>query len=160
MSKLIRVLAATTVLPGAALAVAAALAHAWAGRLPDPVATHWHGAPDGATPLGLFAGVCLALGAVVTVMITTTALTALRRGRPLPRLSVGMGAGFAVLPPAVLLSVLVPNLDVPDWHAARSGAVVLFFLLGTVAAGVAAGFAGGFPAPVVEDRAPRPSVGL
>ncbi|WP_103351776.1 hypothetical protein [Amycolatopsis sp. CA-128772] len=160
MSKLIRILAATTVLPGAALAVAAALANAWADRLPDPVATHWNGPPDGSTPLGLFTGMCLALGALVTVMLTTTALTALRRGRPLPRLSVGMGAGFAVLPPAVLLSVLVPNLDVPDWHAARSGAVVLLFLLGAVVAGVAAGFAGGFPAPVAEAAAHRPSVGL
>jgi hypothetical protein len=160
MTKLIRVLIATAVLPGAVLAVAAVLANAWADRLPDPVATHWNSGPNGSSPLGVFVTVCLALGALATVLLAATAAAALRRGRPMPRLSVGMGAGFAALPPAVLLSVLVSNLDVPDWHEARGGAVVVLFLLGVAALGVVAAFTGGLPAPVREHRTGRPSVGL
>jgi hypothetical protein len=160
MTKLIRVLIATAVLPGAVLAVAAVLANAWADRLPDPVATHWNSGPNGSSPLGVFVTVCLALGALATVLLAATAAAALRRGRPMPRLSVGMGAGFAALPPAVLLSVLVSNLDVPDWHEARGGAVVVLFLLGVAALGVVAAFTGGLSAPVREHRTGRPSVGL
>jgi MFS family permease len=160
MTKLIRVLTATAVLPGAVLAVAGVLANTWRDRLPDPIATHWNSGPNGASPLGLFVAVCLGLGAVATVLLAATAAAALRRGRPMPRLSVGVGAGFAALPPAVLLAVLVPNLDVPDWHAARGGAVVVFFLLGAAALGVVAAFTGGLPAPVRETAADRPSVGL
>ncbi|MEV7091792.1 hypothetical protein AB0M80_03020 [Amycolatopsis sp. NPDC051045] len=161
MNKLIRVLSATAVLPGAALATAGVLENGWAGRLPDPVATHWNSAPNGATPLGAFTGVCLALGAVAVLLLATTAVAALRRGRPLPRLTVGVGAGFAGLPPAVLLSVLVANLDAPDWHAARNGAVVVLFLLGAVVLGAVAALVGGLPAPPVrETPGDRPSVGL
>jgi hypothetical protein len=160
MNKLLRVLVATVVPPGAVLAVAGVLANAWWDRLPDPVATHWNSAPNGATALGTTVAVCLALGAVATVLLVVTAVGALRRGRPLPRLGIGMGAGFAALPGAVLLSVLVPNVDVRDWHDARSGAVVLLFLLGVAALAVVAAFVGGLPAPVREERAGRPSVGL
>ncbi|MFI5584028.1 hypothetical protein ACIA5G_03270 [Amycolatopsis sp. NPDC051758] len=160
MTKLIRVLTATAVLPGAALAVAGVLASAWADRLPDPVATHWNGGPNSSTPLGLFVVVCLALGAVATALLAVTAVAALRRGRPVPRVTAGVGAGFAALAPATLLSVLVPNLDVPDWHAARSGSVVVLFLLGTAALGVVAAFVGGLPAPVLEAGPDLPSVGL
>lgn len=161
MTKLIRVLLATAVLPGAALAVAAAFENAWAHRLPDPVATHWNSAPNNATPLGVFTGVCLGLGAAAVLLLATTAVTVLRRGRPLPRATVGVGVGFACLPPAVLLSVLVANLDVPDWHAARSGAVVVLFMLGAAALGVVAALVGGLPVPPVrEEAADRPSVGL
>ena len=160
MTKLIRVLTATAVLPGAALAVAGVLASAWADRLPDPVATHWNGGPDSSTPLGLFVVACLALGAVATALLAATAVAALRRGRPVPRVTAGVGAGFAALAPATLLSVLVPNLDVPDWHAARSGSVVVLFLLGAAALGVVAAFVGGLPAPVLEAGPDRPSVGL
>ncbi|MDQ7807697.1 hypothetical protein Q5425_28520 [Amycolatopsis sp. A133] len=162
MTKLIRVLIATAVLPGAALAVAGALENAWTGRLPDPVATDWNGAPNGSTPLGAFTGVCLGLGAAAVLLLATTAVTMVRRGRPLPRATVGVGAGFAALPAAVLLSVLVANLDVPDWHAARTGLVVVFFMLGAAAVGVVAALVGGLPAPPVpeEGAAHRPSVGL
>jgi hypothetical protein len=160
MTKLIRVLIATAVLPGAVLAVAGVLANLWWDRLPDPLATHWNSGPNGSSPLGLFVGVCLALGAFATVLLAATAVVALRRGRPMPRLSVGVGAGFAALPPAVLLAVLVPNLDVPDWHAARSGTVVVLLLLGAAALGVLAAYTGGFPAPVREGGPGRPSVGL
>ncbi len=160
MNKLIRVLLATAVLPGAAVATAGVLENAWAHRLPDPVATHWRSAPDSSTPLGTFTGVCLGLGAVAVLILATTAVTSLRRGRPLPRPTVGVGAGFAVLPAAVLLSVLVANLDAPDWHAAQSDAVVVLFMLGAAALGVVAGFAGGLPAPVRETSSHRPSVGL
>ncbi|WP_410606982.1 hypothetical protein [Amycolatopsis sp. lyj-109] len=161
MTKPIRVLLATAVLPGAALAIAGALENAWAGRLPDPVATHWAGAPNGSTPLPVFTGVCLGLGAVAVLLLASTAVTMLRRGRPLPRATVGVGAGFAALPAAVLLSVLVANLDVPDWHAARGGLVVVLFMLGAAAIGVVAALVGGLPAPpVCEQAADRPSVGL
>ncbi|WP_086842363.1 hypothetical protein [Amycolatopsis kentuckyensis] len=161
MTKLIRVLVATAVLPGAALAVAGALEDAWAHRLPDPVATHWNSAPNGSTPLAAFTGVCLGLGTVAVLLLATTAVTALRRGRPLPRATVGVGAGFAALPAAVLLSVLVANLDVPDWHAARGGLVVVLFMLGAAAIAVVAALVGGLPAPPVRERtADRPSVGL
>ncbi|MCR6485297.1 hypothetical protein M8542_20930 [Amycolatopsis sp. OK19-0408] len=160
MSKLIRVLTATAVLPGAVLVTAGLLANAWAGRLPDPIATHWNGAPNGSTPVALFTTVCLALGAVATVLLATTAVTALRRGRPVPRITVGVGAAFASLAPATLLSVLVPNLDVPDWHAARAGAVVVLFLLGSAVVGVVAAVVGGLPSPVLETSSERPSVGL
>ncbi|HEY3466003.1 MAG TPA: hypothetical protein VGL47_12780 [Amycolatopsis sp.] len=160
MTKLIRVLAATAVLPGAALAVAALLANTWADRLPDPLATHWNGDANGSTALGVFVSVCLALGAAVIALLATTALTALRRGRPLPRVTIGIGAGFAAMPSAVLLSVLVANLDVPDWHAARGGAVIVLFLLGAAVLGAAAAFLGGLPSPVPETRGDRPSVGL
>ena len=160
MTKLIRVLTATAVLPGAVLVTAGLLANAWAGRLPDPVATHWNDGPDGATPRGLFVAVCLALGAVATAILTATAVAALRRGRPVPRVTIGVGAGFAALAPATLLSVLVPNLDVPDWHAVRSGAVVVLFLVGAAALGIVAAIVGGLPAPALEDSADRPSVGL
>ncbi|GLY41195.1 hypothetical protein Amsp01_072180 [Amycolatopsis sp. NBRC 101858] len=160
MTKLIRVLTATAVLPGAVLATAALLASAWADRLPDPIATHWNSGPDSSTPVAVFVTVCLALGAVATAVLTATAVAALRRGRPVPRVTVGVGAGFAALAPATLLSVLVPNLDVPDWHAARSGAVVVLFLAGATALGVVAAFVGGLPAPAVESSPGRPSVGL
>ncbi|WP_370970389.1 hypothetical protein [Amycolatopsis sp. cg9] len=160
MTKLIRVLLATAVLPGAALAVTGVFADAWAGRLPDPLATHWTSAPNGSTPLGVFVTVCLALGAVAVVLLATTAVTALRRGRPLPRPTVGVGAAFAALPAAVLLSVLVSNLDAPDWHAARGGAVVVLFMLGAAALGAVAAVVGGLPSPVRETSAHRPSVGL
>lgn len=160
MTKLIRVLAATAVLPGAVLAAAGFLAGAWADRLPDPIATHWNAGPDGATPVAVFAVACLALGGVATALLAVTAVGALRRGRPVPRLTVGVGAGLAALPPLTLLSVLVPNLDVPDWHAARSGAVVLLFLLGAVALGGVAAVVGGLPGPAPEPSADRPSVGL
>ncbi|HET6707077.1 hypothetical protein [Amycolatopsis sp.] len=162
MTKLIRVLFATAVLPGAALAVAGALENAWAHRLPDPVATHWSNGPNGATPLGVFTGVCFGLGVLAVLLLATTAVTALRRDRPLPRATIGVGVGFAALPAAVLLSVLVANLDAPDWHAARSGlVVVLLFMLGAVTLGVVAAFAGGLPAaPGRADAANRPSVGL
>jgi hypothetical protein len=161
MTKLIRVLFATAVLPGAALAVAGALENAWAGRLPDPVATHWNGAPDGSTPLALITGVCLGLGTVAVLLLASTAVTLLRRGRPLPRATVGVGAGFATLPAAVLLSVLVANLDVPDWHAARGGLSVVLFMLGATAIAVVAALVGGLPAPPArEETADRPSVGL
>ncbi|MDS0132487.1 MULTISPECIES: hypothetical protein [unclassified Amycolatopsis] len=161
MTKLIRVLVATAVLPGAALAVAGALENAWAGRLPDPVATHWSSAPNGHTPLGTFTGVTLGLGTVAVLLLATSAVTALRRGRPLPRPTVGVGAGFAALPAAVLLSVLVANLDVPDWQAARGGAGIVLFMLGAAAIGVVAALVGGLPsAPVHEETANLPSVGL
>lgn len=160
MTKLIRVLTATAVLPGAALVTAALLTNAWADRLPDPIATHWNGGPNSSTPVALFTTVCLALGALATVVLATTAVGALRRGRPVPRITVGVGAGFASLAPATLLSVLVPNLDVPDWHAAGSGSVVVLFLLGAAALGVVAAVIGGLPAPVLEDSPDRPSVGL
>ncbi|KDN20662.1 hypothetical protein [Amycolatopsis rifamycinica] len=161
MTKLIRALFATAVLPGAALAVAGVLENAWAHRLPDPVATHWNSTPDSATPLGVFTGVCLGLGVAAVLLLATTAVAVLRRGRPLPRATVGVGAGFAALPAAVLLSVLVANLDVPDWHAARSGLVVVLFMLGAAAIGVAAALVGGLPAPPArEGAAHRPSVGL
>jgi hypothetical protein len=160
MTKLIRVLIATAVLPGAVLTVAGVLTNAWADRLPDPIATHWNSGPNGSSPLGVFVTVCLALGAVATALLAVTAVNALRRGRPMPRLSVGVGAGFAALPPGVLLAVLVPNLDAPDWQAARSVVDVVVFLLGAAAVGVVAAFTGGLPAPVPEHRADRPSVGL
>jgi hypothetical protein len=160
MSKLIRVLTATAVLPGAALAVAGVLANAWWTRLPDPVATHWGTRPNGHTALGPFTGVCLGLGVVATTVLTATAVAALRRGRPLPRPTVGVGAGFAAMPAAVLLTVLIANLDVPNWQAARGAGVVVLFLLGAAALGVVAAFAGGLPSPVRETGAVRPSVGL
>ncbi|MFF1606366.1 hypothetical protein ACFVYA_01200 [Amycolatopsis sp. NPDC058278] len=161
MNKLIRVLLATAVLPGAALAVAGALENAWTHRLPDPVATHWRSAPDGHSSLGAFTGMSLGLGAVAVLLLTTTAVTALRRGRPLPRPTVGVGAGFAALPAAVLLSVLVANLDAPDWHAARGGLVVVPLMLGAAVIGVVAALVGGLPAPPVrETPGHRPSVGL
>ncbi|MGW3962215.1 hypothetical protein ACWED2_20510 [Amycolatopsis sp. NPDC005003] len=161
MTKLIRVLTATAVLPGAALAVAGVLENAWADRLPDPVATHWKSAPDAATPLAVFTGVCLGLGAVAVLLLAGSAVTLLRRGRPLPRATVGVGAGFAALPAAVLLSVLVANLDVPDWHAARGGLTVVLFMPAAAAVGVLAARVGGLPAPpVAEGSTHRPSVGL
>ncbi|MEU4246155.1 hypothetical protein AB0F15_01960 [Amycolatopsis sp. NPDC026612] len=160
MTKLIRVLLATAVLPGAAVATAGVLGNAWAHRLPDPVATHWRSGPDSSTPLGVFTGVCLGLGAAAVLLLATTAVTSLRRGRPLPRPTVGVGAGFAVLPAAVLVSVLVANLDAPDWHAAHSDAAVVLFLLGAAALGVVAAFVGGLPSPVRGTSAHRPSVGL
>ncbi|MET8994939.1 hypothetical protein [Amycolatopsis sp. NPDC004169] len=160
MTKLIRVLFATAVLPGAALAVAGVLEDAWAGRLPDPVATHWSGGPNGHSALGTFTGVALGLGAVAVLLLATSAVTALRRGRPLPRPTVGVGAGFAALPAAVLLSVLVANLDVPDWQAARSGLAVLPFLLGAAILGGIAALVGGLPSPPAPETADRPSVGL
>ncbi|MEU0530385.1 hypothetical protein [Amycolatopsis tolypomycina] len=161
MTKLIRVLFATAVLPGAALAVAGTLEGAWAHRLPDPVATHWNSGPNGATPLAVFTGVCFGLGVLAVLLLATTAVTTLRRGRPLPRATIGVGVGFAALPAAVLLSVLVANLDVPEWHAARSGLVVVLFMLGAAALGVVAALVGGLPsAPEPEATANRPSVGL
>ncbi len=160
MTKLIRVLFATAVLPGAALAVAGVLESVWADRLPDPIATHWGSTPDGHNELGAFTGVALGLGAVTVLILATSALTALRRGRPLPRPTVGVGAGFAALPAAVLLSVLVSNFDAPDWHAARSGLVVVPFLLGAALLGVIAALVGGLPSPPVPETADRPSVGL
>ncbi|WP_410574251.1 hypothetical protein [Amycolatopsis sp. cmx-4-61] len=161
MIKPIRVLIATAVLPGAALAVAALLEHAWAHRLPDPVATHWSSGPNGHTPLGAFTGVSLGLGVVAVLLLTTTALTALRRGRPLPRPTVGVGAGFAAMPAAVLLTVLLANLDVPDWHAARGGLTVVPFLLGAAVLGVVAALVGGLPSPPVRaTTGERPTVGL
>ncbi|QKV76569.1 hypothetical protein [Amycolatopsis sp. Hca4] len=160
MTKLIRVLFATAVLPGAALAVAGVLEDAWAGRLPDPVATHWSSGPNGHSALGTFTGVALGLGAVAVLLLATSAVTALRRGRPLPRPTVGVGAGFAALPAAVLLSVLVANLDVPDWQAARSGLAVLPFLLGAAILGGIAALVGGLPSPPAPETADRPSVGL
>ncbi|MFB9683305.1 hypothetical protein [Amycolatopsis plumensis] len=161
MTKLIRVLLATAVLPGAALAVAGALANAWADRLPDPVATHWGSEPNGHTPLGAFTGVSLGLGAVAVLLLATTAVTALRRGRPLPRPTVGVGAGFAAMPAAVLLTVLVANLDAPDWQAAGGGLAVVPFLLGAAALGVVAARIGGLPSPPVQATpGHRPSVGL
>jgi hypothetical protein len=161
MTKLIRVLFATAVLPGAALAVAGALENGWAHRLPDPVATHWRSAPDGHNALGAFTGLTLGVGAVAVLLLATTAVNALRRGRPLPRPTVGVGAGFAALPAAVLLSVLVANLDVPDWHAARSGVVVVPFMLGAAVIGVVAALVGGLPAPPArETPGQRPTIGL
>nr|AXL06256.1 hypothetical protein [uncultured bacterium] len=161
MTNPIRVLFATAVLPGAALAVAGVLENVWAARLPDPVATHWNSAPIGHTPLGAFTGACLGLGAVAVLLLATTAMTLLRRGRPLPRATVGVGAGFAALPAAVLLSVLVANLDAPDWQAAGNGAIVVLFMLGAAAIGILAALVGGLPSPSVrEEAAHRPSVGL
>jgi MFS family permease len=162
MTKLIRVLIATAVLPSAVLAVVAVLVNAWRDRLPDPVATHWNGGPDNANSLGLFVTVCLVLGAAVTAFVVVVAVLALRRGRPLPRLTIGMGAGLAAMPAAVLLSTLLLNLDVPDWHQARGGAVVLLFLLGAAVLGVLAAFVGGLPSPPREHRTDpnRPSIGL
>jgi hypothetical protein len=161
MNKLIRVLLATAVLPGAALAVAGVLENAWAHRLPDPVATHWSSAPNGHNSLAAFTGISLGLGAVAILLLATSAVTALRRGRPLPRPTVGVGAGFAALPAAVLLSVVVANLDAPDWHAARSGVVVVPFLLGAAVIGVVAALVGALPAPPPgETPGHRPTVGL
>ncbi|ADJ42410.1 hypothetical protein AMES_0588 [Amycolatopsis mediterranei S699] len=161
MTKLIRVLLATAVLPGAALAVAGVLENAWAHRLPDPVATHWSSAPNGHNSLAAFTGISLGLGAVAILLLATSAVTALRRGRPLPRPTVGVGAGFAALPAAVLLSVVVANLDAPDWHAARSGVVVVPFLLGAAVIGVVAALVGALPAPPPgETPGHRPTVGL
>lgn len=160
MTKLIRILIATAVLPGAALAVAGALENVWADRLPDPVATHWSSTPNGHNELGAFTAVTLGLGAVTALILATSAVTALRRGRPLPRPTVGVGAGFAALPAAVLLSVLVANLDVPDWQAAHSGLVVVPFLLGTAILGIIAAWVGGLPSPPAPETPDRPSVGL
>lgn len=162
MTKLIRVLIATAVLPGAVLAVVAVLANAWADRLPDPIATHWNDGPDNASSLGLFVTVCLVLGVVVTVVVVLIAVVGLRNERPLPRPAIGLGAGLAAMPSAVLVSTLLLNLDAPDWHAARGGALVLLFLLGVAALGVVAAFVGGLPTPAREHRtgANRPSVGL
>jgi hypothetical protein len=72
-----------------------------------------------------------------------------------------VGAGFAALPAAVLLSVVVANLDAPDWHAARGGLVVVPLMLGAAVIGVVAALVGGLPAPPVrETPGHRPSVGL
>jgi hypothetical protein len=160
MTKLIRVLTATAVLPGAVLAITAFLANAWWDRLPDPLATHWNNGPNGSTALGPFVLVCLILGGVLTIALATFAVIALRRGRPLPRLGAGLGAGFAAMPPAVLLAVLVPNLDAPDWHAATGSGVIVLFMAGVAGLGVVAAFTGGLPGPVPANAETRPSVGL
>ena len=160
MTKLIRVLAATVVLPGAALAVTTVLVNAWWDRLPDPIAVHWSSEPDRAGARGLLVGASLILGGVLTVAFATFTVIALRRGRPLPRVGVGLGAGFAAMPPAVLLAVLVPNLDAPDWHAATDSGVTVLVMAGVTVLGVVAAFTGGLPGPVPASAEARPSVGL
>lgn len=59
----------TTICGLVILAVAAAVALAWRGDLPDPVATHWgaQGTPDGFMSLGAFLWVGFGLGALLVL---------------------------------------------------------------------------------------------
>lgn len=94
---------------------------AWHDRLPDPIASHWglSGTPNGAMPFGAFLAVVLALWAVVAA----SGIAVLARGsesrqqRGIAFSALGTGAVFVI---GLELLTVQANLDVPDWHQARS----------------------------------------
>ena len=140
--RLARALFSALVLPGAATAVAAVLAGAWASRLPHPIATHWGG--DGVDNTGSPGSITLVMtlaGAVLTLGLT--AIVLLRKGEPLPRLGAGVATTIAALPAATLTGVLLANLDAPDWQHAGGPLPVFLALAGAVALGVVGGLVGG-----------------
>jgi hypothetical protein len=71
-----------------------------------------------------------------------------------------VGVGFAAMPPAVLLAVLVPNLDAPNRQAATGSGVTVLVMAGVAVLGVVAAFTVGLPRPVPASAEARPSVGL
>ncbi|WP_329070975.1 hypothetical protein [Amycolatopsis sp. NBC_01480] len=143
-TRLARALVSTLVLPGAATAVAAVLAGSWAGRLPDPIATHWNGdsVNNTASP-GSITLVMTIAGAVLTLALTALAIVLLRKGESLPRLGAGVATTIAAIPAATLTGVLLANLDAPDWQHAGSPLPVFLALAGAAVLGVIGGLAGG-----------------
>lgn len=112
-----------------------------AGRLPEPLATHWSlsGAPDGSMPLAVFA-----LGsAVATAVPAAVAWAVCRRRDALPgEIAPGLGvATFAAAVPALLsLAVVSANLGAATWHEASpiaSGALASLAGAAALAAGAA-----------------------
>jgi hypothetical protein len=94
---------------------------AWRDRLPGTIATHWSfsGAPNGSMPVGAFTGVPLALWAVIAVsgvaVLARGWRTRQRRGAAFSVL--GAGAAFVV---GLELLTIWANLDIADWHQART----------------------------------------
>ncbi|WP_084965630.1 hypothetical protein [Thermoactinospora rubra] len=129
-------LAVTTVLVAVPLALRE--------RLPEPLATHWSGRPDGSMPLALF----LALSAGLWLPAWGILLAALLRGRVLDHRSGraqwwGLLAGIGVLPAGMSLVTLLANLDATSWReAAPLGPEFLVPVVAAVAAGAAAGYLG------------------
>ncbi|UJW33625.1 hypothetical protein L3Q67_07610 [Saccharothrix sp. AJ9571] len=150
----LRTTLATAGLPGA-LAIATGLLYEnWRTRLPDPIAVHWqNGGPDGTADAGVFVAITLAATAVLLVA------GSLLLNWKTHRIGVGLSAGFASLPAAVALVVLIANLDLTDWRQADS---FLLALSGTIGIPVVIGLLGALIAPKTgeAESTTGPSVGL
>jgi len=161
------VLTRTIVFSGPALALAGVVAPAvlLAGRLPDPVATHWavDGTPDGRTALTAFTA---GLAVVTFLALGVLAVQAVRRRADATRLTTAPWVwGLSGIALAIQLVTLTANLHAARWTEA--GAVGFWVVPLTLAAGAAPAWAAHrlerrrpvAPAPGGKDGT-RPSVGL
>ncbi|MER6214572.1 MULTISPECIES: DUF1648 domain-containing protein [unclassified Streptomyces] len=98
------------------LGLLAGMPVAAAGRLPEPVATHWgagSGGPDGSMPLWA----AVAFPALVWVAVVAGVAFAARRG-PVPGWGRAALASGGVLLTGAQASIVRANLDAPDWRQA------------------------------------------
>ncbi|HWK26722.1 MAG TPA: hypothetical protein VNS09_09170 [Solirubrobacter sp.] len=145
--------------PALALVLVVAVPLLAAGRLPDPLATHFNDGPDGHTGAAAFT-----TGVAVFVAIAWAFL--LRQGHVRPaglRLTLASWVWAAVAFAAgIEVMTVVANLDAATW---RDASLPFWAVLAPLAAGAAAGFGAHalerhLPAAVVHAPAARASVGL
>ncbi|MER2134536.1 MAG: DUF1648 domain-containing protein [Arthrobacter sp.] len=139
-----------------ALGIAAA---AWmttvAGRLPDPMASHWGpNGVDGYMSLWGNAGIAVFVGGGSGALIS--GLSVLTRGYSAftARLGVGFGVGFGVLLTGLAVAVAAGQLDLADASQAEISGPVMW--AAAVAGCVAGGLCGWLYRPADVERTPSP----
>lgn len=142
-------------LPGALAITTGLLYESWRDRLPGPITVHWqNGGPNGTADPAVFVSIMLAATAVLLV---AGSLVLNRRPH---RIGAGLGAAIASFPAIVALTVLIANLDVPQWQQAENFTIVL---VGPLAGPLVVGLLGALIAPKSVVPVPAeagPSVGL
>lgn len=153
------------IIPAIIAVASLALALAWKGQLPQPIATHW--GPDGvvdgfgSVALVLWSAPLLALG--LPAMLAGTALPAVRRGRrgPVTRLLGASALGLSVLLSVLLVGSLAIQRGLADAADAPSIAPVIWLAYGL---GLAAGLVAWFVQPkqdtVREELEPGTAISL
>lgn len=140
-----------------ALGIAAA---AWmasvAGRLPDPMASHWGpNGVDGYMSLWGNAGIAVFVGGGSGALIA--GLSILTRGYSAftARLGVGFGVGFGMLMTGLAVAVAAGQLDLADASQAEISGPVMW--AAAVAGCIAGGVSGWLYRPAEVDRTPSPA---
>ncbi|WP_158896093.1 hypothetical protein [Amycolatopsis anabasis] len=160
-----RILLATVGVPAVAIAAAATLGSMWSSRLPAVVAIRWtNGTPNNSAAVDPFLKFTLLVSAGLAMVVSTMAVTALRRGNGLARTAIGCLVGVATLPAGGTIGVLIANLDVRDWHEATGSALVVAVtpFVAVIGGALASCIAGATPAaqPLSGPADDAPAIGL
>ncbi|MGW7482440.1 hypothetical protein ACWGH8_28050 [Nonomuraea muscovyensis] len=126
----------------AVTAVLVALPLTLRDRLPDPMATHWApgSVPDGSMAFPVAVAMQVAVWAVLWLALVAVVLRGLE-SRVSRVTWWGLLAGLSVFTVGMGVTTLLANLDAPTWREAVLGG---WSVPAVIAAGVAAGLAGGY----------------